>query len=274
MAAAWRWLSEVLAFQFTGWPYTRVPAVVPIAAALVLLALAARTRRRAFVWLVATWVVYAAADVAGVFPHGFRWGLILFPLLVPVLGAGFSAGTRTVRGRVVGTAAFAALVLAGVVSLPHRTVRERVYADQTWAWPETEDMRVVVRYWDEHRTETQPTYVYYGAAPAFAYYTRAIVPREGLPPTWHLSCWHDGSLAFCHDRGVYYGRWLRNLTTDQQLNSVFNTLGERPRAFWIVFAHITPYDDRDMIAALLRRGYRIETAVQARDAAAFLLTRS
>ena len=135
-------------------------------------------------------------------------------------------------------------------------------------------MRVVVRHWREQRTEAQPTYVYYGAAPAFAYYTRDMAPREGLPPTWHLACWHDETTpGFCRANSIYYGRWLRRFDTAQKVNSVFSSFGGRPAEFWIVFGHIAPTDDRDMLAALLQQGYRIGSAVQAKDAAAFLLTR-
>lgn len=272
IASAWSRLCEVLAFQFTGWPYTRVPAAVPVVAVLLLAGLAARTQRRAMVWLAVTWLTYGAADLAGIFPHGFRWGMILFPLLVSIAGAGVATGGRMPRA--VAWAAFAALVVSSVVTLPQRTVRDRFYRDEAWAWPETEDMRAIVSHWREHRSETQPTYVYYGAAPAFAYYTRTLFPREGVPPTWHLACWHDATTpGFCRQNNVYYGRWLRRLTAEQKVMSIFETLQTRPRTFWVVFAHIQPDDDRDMVAGLVRMGYRIESAAQARDAAAFLMTR-
>jgi hypothetical protein len=274
LAGAWRWIAAVLAFQFTGWPDTRVPAAVPLIAALVLIVLAARTQRRALAWLVSSWAVYGASDAAGVFPHGFRWGMILFPLVTAVTGAGVAGLLRAPRARWMAFALFAALVAASAASLPHRTLRDRLDPAQRWSWPETEDMRVVASFWREHRVETQPTYVYYGAAPAFAYYTRAVAPREGLPPTWHLACWRERDTpGFCRMNNIYYGRWLRQLTHEQKVNSLFATLGQPPSELWLVFAHISSYDDRDLLAALVRMGYRVEAAVQARDAAAFLVAR-
>jgi hypothetical protein len=272
IGAAWRWLSEMLAFQFTGWPYTDVPAAVPVLASLLLVVLAARAHRRVLAWLAASWACYGIADVAGLFPHGYRWGLILFPLLVSMAGIGAAVGGRAYRTSAVAMVALSVLALSSLVSLPHRGVRDRFHHDAAWAWPETEDMRAIVSHWRANRTGTQPTYVYYGAAPAFAYYTRNLAPRADLPPTWHLACWHDAQTpAYCRADGIYYGRWLRRLTPEQRVNSAFETMGERPHAFWLVFSHIQPQDDRDMLAEIVRMGYRIESAAQGRDAAVFLV---
>jgi uncharacterized membrane protein len=273
-AFAWRRLCEVIAFQLTGWPDTNVPPAVPVVAALALVAAASSIERRSILWLAGSWAVYGAADAAGVFPHGYRWGMILFPLVTAIAGAGVAALARRPRARFAAVVLFAALVIASAVSLPHRAVRDRFHAGEAWRWPETEDMRVVVSYWRERRTPSQPTYVYYGAAPAFAYYTRALIPRAGLPPTWHLACWHAGETpAFCHQNNIHYGQWLRGLTPAQKANSVLTTLEQPPPQLWLVFAHIFPNDDRDLLAAMVRMGYRIDAAAQGKNAAVFLLTR-
>jgi hypothetical protein len=274
VASAWRGLSGIFAFQFTGWPCASVPAAIPIVAGLSLIVLAAQTQRRLLLWLLASWAMHGAAAAAGVFPHGFRWGMILFPLVVVIAGTGVSAVARSKPARWFALVLFAVLAAASVASLPHRSLRDRFHAEKNWNWPETEDMRAVVRYWRERRDPAQPTYVYYGAAPAFAYYARGTVPRGHLPPTWHLDCWHDRDTpGFCRENNIYYGRWLRRLTNEQKVNSVIMTLGNQPPAFWLVFAHIFPNDDRDLLAAFIRMGYRIDAAVQAKDAAAFLVTR-
>jgi len=163
---------------------------------------------------------------------------------------------------------------ACVYSLPNRTLRDRVYQDPTGAWPETEDMRTVARFWLQHRTPDQPTYVYYGAAPAFAYYTRQAVPRAGLPSTWCLACWHDQEPApFCREANVYYGRWLRRLDANEKIASVVESLGGAPSSLWMVFGHLVPGDDRDLIAGFKREGYRVAAAVEGVNSSACLLTR-
>ena len=274
IGAQWARICSLIAFQFTGWPHTHVPAALPVAAGLLLIGLCALGSLRLFGWLVAAGIAYRVADAAGVFPFGYRWGMTVTPLLVAAMGVGAAAAMRSPRLKFVGLAALAALVAVSAASLPNRTLRDRVYPDRMGAWPETEDMRVVVSFWRDHRIDGQPTYVYYGAAPAFAYYARALAPRTDLPPTWHLACWHDRDTpAFCREHDIYYGRWLRRFTAEEKVTSVFATLQAQPSAFWMVFAHLVPGDDRQMLDVLVKYGYRIESAVTATNASACLLVK-
>lgn len=270
----WNYLGQLIAFQFTGWPHTHIPSGVVVIPAVVLVILAARQSARLVAWLVVALAGYAVAAIAGVFPMGYRWGLILTPLIICAIATGLAATTAT-RARWATIAAFVLLVGASVYSLPNRSLRDRVYRDETGAWPETEDMRVVAQYWMQHRSPGQPTYVYYGAAPAFAYYTRETVPRAALASTWCLACWHDREPpAFCRDANIYYGRWLRRLDTNEKLASMVATLGGAPESFWMVFGHMVPGDDRDMIAGFKREGYRVAAAIEGVNASACLLTRA
>jgi hypothetical protein len=269
----WDIASQLVAFQFSGWPHTHVPSGVVVIPALALAILAARRAPRLIAWLVLALAVYAVAGIAGVFPIGYRWGLIMTPLIICAIATGLAAAMAT-RAKWAMIAAFALLIATSVYSLPNRTLRDRVYEDQTGAWPETEDMRMVAGYWMQHRSADQPTYVYYGAAPAFAYYTRAVAPRVGLPSTWHLACWHDGEPpSFCHEDGIYYGRWMRRMDANAKIASMIETLGGAPDSFWIVFGHLVPGDDREMIDGFKREGYLVRAAVEGVNASACLLAR-
>jgi hypothetical protein len=200
--------------------------------------------------------------------------LILTPLIICAIATGLAATTAT-RARWATIAAFVLLAGASIYSLPNRSWRDRVYRDDTGAWPETEDMRVVAQYWIQHRSPGQSTYVYYGAAPAFAYYTRDVARRAGLPSTWCLACWHDDEPpAFCRDANIYYGRWLRRLDTNEKLASMVGTLGGAPESFWMVFGHMVPGDDREMIAGFKREGYRVAASIEGVNASACLVTRA
>jgi hypothetical protein len=268
------WLQQPLSFPLTGWPFTPVPSWVSAPLVLVMLALGMRAHRRPAVWFGATWLASLIADQAGLFPYGFRWGLIASPLLVTLLAAGAFVGGRDRRVARAATVGFAGLVAMSLVSLPHRNVRERFFSEAKWSWPETEDVEPMADLWRMHRTPQQPTYVYYGAAPAFAYYvSRAERALGERPPTWHLSCWHDGTAGYCRSNGVYYGRWLRGLDRQQRLLSIFTSFRGEPREFWIVFGHIQPGEDTELLSTLVVAGYEIVSAAQAKDAALFLVRR-
>jgi 4-amino-4-deoxy-L-arabinose transferase-like glycosyltransferase len=270
----WEMSCELIGFQFTGWPHTHIPSGVVVAPALFMMAVAIRKSPRLLIWFAVAINMYAAAAALDVFPMGYRWGLILTPLIICAIATGLMApGRKWMQWATI--AAFALLVSASVYSLPNRSLRDRVYEDKTGAWPETEDMRVVAQYWMQHRSPDQPTYVYYGAAPAFAYYTRDVVKRTGLPSTWCLACWHDNEPpAFCRNANIYYGRWLRRLDSNEKLASVVGTLGGAPESFWMVFGHMVPGDDREMIAGFKREGYRVAAAIEGINASACLLTRA
>lgn len=268
----WQMACDLIAFQFTGWPHTFIPPAPTVIAVLLMMALAYRKSWRILIWFAVAINIYAAADALGVFPMGYRWGLILAPLIICAIGVGLAAGAAT-RAKWATVAVYGALVCACLVSLPNRTLRERVNQDTTGSWPETEDVRLAAAYWKAHRTPDQPTYVYYGAAPAFAYYTREFVPRRGLPSTWHLACWYDQEPhAFCREDGIYYGRWIRALNPRMKVSSVFETIGQ-PDSFWIVFGHLVSGDDRDMITGFRQNGYRIGAAIEGVNASACLLVR-
>jgi hypothetical protein len=270
----WRMTCELIAFQFTGWPHSHIPGAVTVIPVLLLMVVAIPRAPRLLIWFAVAINAYALAHAMGVFPIGYRWGLIMTPLIICAMATGL-AGERRRWLRPATIAAFALLLAASVYSLPNRSLRDRVYVDTTGAWPETEDMRTVARFWMEKHTPDEPTYVYYGAAPAFAYYTRDVVKRDALPSTWCLSCWHDAPQpSFCRDGNVYYGRWMRRFDGNEKLASIVETLGGSPPAFWLVFGHLVPDDDRYIIAGFKREGYRVATAIEGVNASACLLTRA
>jgi hypothetical protein len=273
MRDKWRMTCELIAFQFTGWPHTHIPAVVSVLPVLLLMVVAIPRAPRLLIWFAVAINAYAAANALGMFPIGYRWGLIMTPLIICAIATGAAAtGKKWLRPATL--AAFALLVAACVYSLPNRSLRDRVYPEPSGAWPETEDMRMVAQFWLQHRTTAQPTYVYYGAAPAFAYYTREPGTGVARPSTWCLACWHDWDTpAFCRDGNIYYGRWMRRFDANEKMRSVVETLGGVPPSFWMVFGHLVPGDDRDMIAGFKREGYRVAASVEGVNASACLLTR-
>lgn len=270
----WQMACELLAFQFTGWPHTHVPPALVILPVMFLMVVAIWRAPRLVIWFAVAINVSAAADAMGVFPLGFRWGLVMTPLIICAIGAALVARRRQ-WVQWASIAAFALLIAVSAYSLPNRSLRDRVYKDPSGAWPETEDMRGIAEFWKQQRNASDPTYVYYGAAPAFAYYTRDIVKRDALPSTWCLPCWHDlHPPLYCHESNVYYGRWMRNLDQHQILASIAETLGGGPPSLWLVFGHLVPGDDRFIIGAFQREGYRVAASIEGVNASACMLTRT
>ena len=274
IALIWRWIANLVAFHFAGWPYTRVPAWVPVSCCFALLALALRVRPRWTLWFAATWTAYGIAGLLELFPFGFRWGLILLPPTIVLAAVGFTIGARDRALKVVAALAIAGLVVCSLVSLPNRTLRDALDPTRVVQWPETEDMRPVVEYWHTKMSHAQPTYVFYGAAPAFAYYAQRYADtRRELPPTWSLACWHDADPpAFCRDDNVYYGRWLRSLgSPEAKVKSIGETLAGRPDEFWIVFSHVQGAESAEIIQRLKQNGYTMADWVERRAAGAVLM---
>ena len=274
IALVWRWISNLFAFHFAGWPYTQVPAWIPVSSWFALFALALRVRPRWALWFGVTWTAYGIAGLLELFPFGFRWGLILLPLAIVLAAIGFTTGARDRTFKVVAALAFASLVVCGLVSLPNRTVRDAIDPTRVVQWPETEDMRPVVEYWHDKWSRSQPTYVFYGAAPAFAYYLQRYADTRGeLPPTWSLACWHDQDPpAFCRSENIYYGRWLRSLgSPEAKVKSIGDTIGGRPDEFWIVFSHVQGAESADIILRLKQNGYTMADFVERRAAGAVLM---
>ncbi len=273
IALVWRWLSNLFAFHYSGWPYTKVPAWTPVACWFALFALALRVRPRWALWFAAAWTVYGVAGLLEMFPFGFRWGLILLPATLLMAAIGFT-GARDRTLKVVASLAFTGLVVCSLVSLPNRTVRDALDPARVVQWPETEDVRPVAEFWHQKWSHAQPTYVFYGAAPAFAYYLQRYPDtRRELPPTWSLSCWHDADPpAFCRDDNVYYGRWLRSLATPEaKVQSLADTIAERPDEFWLVFSHVQGAESAEIIQRLKQNGYVMADWIERRAAGAVLM---
>jgi hypothetical protein len=131
-------------------------------------------------------------------------------------------------------------------------------------WPESyEAIEPVVAYWHEQRRVQEPTYVYYGAVPAFSYYCLLYdlaVPspyaREMPPPS----------------TSIYYGRWFRSWSTVEKVESIWHTMKGSPKRFWLVFSHIYPGEDQEILEAL-QDSYSIRDSIKNRGTSLFLLER-
>jgi len=247
-------LKATLAFWFTGWPSTAISAWVTIVLAVVLIAMAAHRERRVALWVGVTTLAYMLISWLHLFPIGFRHSLILVPLFVPLMASPLRSGGSRLR-RMSAMIAFVALCVCAVLSPENRALRTALFGAVNNQWPETEDIGPVTKYWAEHRSTGQPTYVYYAAAPAFAYYAeRYAQVRVTRPPNWFLTCWRNEDAAWCRQGDVFYGRWLRALKPEEKAESVFETMNQVPDEFWFVIAHAHE-DEGRTLARMMRQHF-------------------
>lgn len=260
---------ELTAFVFSGWPWTPVSKWLSSSLVAILLLrsfLAGRESNdlgRVWLWLVPTWAAYYALGKLNLFPYGFRYGLILVPLLIPTTAVGICTAFLEKHRAAVGAVCTLLLLLTCVVSLPNLAFRSLLYPDRTWAWPETEQLQPVVEYWFDRGGATIPTYVYYGAVPAFSYYVTRHQSPEEIPATWYAECWRGYKTGYCSQGQLHYGRSLRRLIPEKKVQSVLDTLSHRPDAFWLVFSHVYADEDKAILGGLSSHYRVVESYTQA-----------
>jgi hypothetical protein len=132
-------------------------------------------------------------------------------------------------------------------------------------------LKEITLYWSEHRTNLEPTYVYYGALPAFGYSLRYYeLDTEPLPPAWLIVCWNHSTEEVCARDNIYYGEWFRSQSSERIRRSIERTLGGFPHRFWLIFSHVYPGEDQQILGELLER-YKIINYDEQVNASAYLL---
>jgi hypothetical protein len=160
----------------------------------------------------------------------------------------------------------------GIYSLPNRTILRLTGSELAWLDIQ-EDLREVVQYWMERHNGNEPTYVYYGAAPAFRYYLRLYgFDTDPLPPDWFFACWRGEVKEACSRNNVFYGEWFRSRSPEEKLLSMHRTLGGHPERFWLIFSHIYPGEDDMIIQGSLEK-YVIALSYKQGGASVYLFER-
>jgi hypothetical protein len=270
-------------FPLTGSPFSPIPEwLAPLCAGGILclspVMLLSRSGelKRLFVWFWGAYLAYYWAVGTSLYAYGnygFRYMLVLLPLFVLVIVAVVLElyESRLLIVKATGVGLLCLITTCALCSLPNRQISQITRGDT--AWPETEDMREVVSYWGQHPSQRAPTYIYYGAAPAFRYYARLYgFERDvSLPAVWFFSCWRGSGAEYCVVDNVYYGAGLRPLPLDDKISSVQKTFDVMPERFWLVFSHIHAGEDKPIVEGFLS-DYRVEDAFRRVGAVAYLLT--
>jgi uncharacterized membrane protein len=288
-------LGEPFIFAISGYPFSHIPRSITLIPVLILLFISFTIVRKkkiqssrilAWFWVsVAIEYIFIRFGLYAYGGYGFRYGLILIPLFVVVSAIAFvnlsdawklpnyrqKAGVYFLSA-LCGLAIMAMLCLS-VYSLPNRSLSQRINPGA--AWPETEDMREVVAYWNSSRAPSDLTYVYYGAVPAFGYYRASAgsTDTDSVPDFWYVACWNGDDVDACSSDDVIMGQWIRSLTPEGKRVSIMESLGHNPERFWMVFSHVYS-DEDDLILDDLSPEYHVANKKQFRGASVFLLVKT
>jgi len=275
-------IGDTFLFQLTAWPVSSLPkwpgqVVIALVFALSLLVLVnpfTKMRRRPLLWLLVAYLSYFLAVRSGLYGYGnlgFRYALVLAPLFLLAV-TGITEQLIRWRKGLISLALLSVIIGLEGYSLPNRTLLQ-LSGSERLRLDVQEDMREVTQFWMEHRNGDQPTYVYYGAVPAFRYYLRLYgLDTEPLPPAWFSACWGQKAIEACSKNNVFYGAWFRSYSPEEKLLSIHETIGY-PEHLWLIFSHIYSGEDSTIIEGLLEQQYGVARSYERLNASAYLLER-
>lgn len=282
---------ETFAFFFTGYPFTRIPTFLVFGFVYLvvgsILWLVWRDRREVTQRLMSlfglSYIVYYLLVRLGFYALGglgFRYAIVFIPFLALSSGHAISQVLMDIENHfrwkslqwiLIHGLLLLALLGVCVYSLPNQKISERTRGDMPW--PEWQDLPKAMRFWMKSRGMETPTYLYYGAVPAFRYYFRLMGGEDKvqLPGDWVTRCfWEEDD--FCVEDKLYYGQWIRHLSPAEKILSIRETLGGTPKKWWLIFSHIYPGEDEEILQLLLV-DYRIVRYQAWKGASVYLLVK-
>lgn len=274
-------IGNTFLFQLTGWPFSTLPkwigeieiALIFALSLFILVSPFVRTQKRPLWWLLVAYICYFGAVRSGLYAYGnygFRYALVLAPLFILAVAAVVEQFIRW-KQTLIALIILSVIIGLGIYSLPNRTLSQLTRERQ--AWPETEDLREVTQYWIEHRNN-DPTYIYYGAVPAFRYYLRlyGLDTTDPLPPRRYAAYWREESTC-SNGEDIFFGTWFRHLKPLAKVEAMEHTLGAWPQRLWLIFSHIHSDEDQQILDLLEEMGYSKVLFNAGENASAYLLER-
>jgi len=274
-------LDDVFLYNLVGWPVSTIPTwpatVILIGLFILLILLRPRLPKMLYAWFAIAYIAYFILVRIGLYAgtFGFRYGLIFTPLFVLIIAAIIDELFRR-RWVLLGLGALGLIMALELYALPTPVPFKVLPGQQTWVPQEA--MADLVDYWQEHHQIDEPTFVYYGAVPAFRYYLRLndLDPeRVSSQVGPSIRCSAAQTHEVCEANNLFYSRWVRRLSPDEKIGAMEETMGGSPDRLWLIFSHIHETENEDMLR-VLEDDYKIERVHQAGNVKAgiYLLVRS
>jgi hypothetical protein len=244
-----------VSFIFTGWPFTNIPEWIPfgIVALLFLDNLISwnRSSKANRIWLIlltslfALFSLYSKIDSD---PGNFRHGLLFLGMVIPFVSLRLSVCFESMCKKWLAGTLLLALVGVSLISSPQRSLRNLIYPNESWPWPETNyNLRPAFTYWLDNRQAGEPIYIYFGGNLVFSYYLRLFGVDRCQPERPGIPCPSDD---------VIYGEWFNNQPDQAKIDSVKRSLPDQVNSFWLLLTTIHSNDD-DLILKALQSNYQI-----------------
>ena len=256
--------SKIITFQWLGnyqllfgWPWPQIPdwlGWLPVVIAVSVALVRSKSIIAPPILLIITWLGYYLISRSGAyFFSGTRHSLLITPLLILSI-----AGGITIIGR---KNKLVPLFILGPILLISLLVPRE---------PQ-EDLRSVTQFLLDHRQVDDATFVFYGATPGFQYQLDLANRRiSNLPRQWYGGCWIGEPGPYCRNNNVYFGRWTRGKAPDERTALLVETIGYYPKRLWLVFSHVQPNEEGELIMALGSQ-YKLSSEYPFEGASLFLL---
>jgi len=303
-------LAETFMFAISGWPFSPLPIwilkltiylyigliTIPVIVGIYRYTLEPSSDQdsektkltpnmRIALWFWSVFGVYFVLVRLGVYGHGhfgFRYAIFLTPLFIVTSAASmtwlfnrqrFLNNQRLLRA--IGCIPLVLIILISAISLPNKSISD--FTRKKMIWPETEQMKEILLFWNDYRKDGDVTYVHYAAAPAFRYYLRYynLEIHESLPGWWFGNCFRNNNEEYCEENNVFYGRYIRHKSDDFKRQAIQDHLSSNlrstPDRLWVIFETRFPPNEYKIMLGGLLENYEILANIKKAGAQAYLL---
>lgn len=258
---------DSLNFMFTGFPFTRINRWIPWTIFIVLILLGVwvwirQGKKGLFypLYLLTTFVVYAALIVPGFYGHGsfgFRYGLVLLPPFILFFGNILYALTfeNSRPKKILALLLTLALLSLSVYSLPNRSLSEKIRGKMDW--PETNDLRDVMAQWKDARADDSFTIITFGEIQSFGYNLSrmGMANVNDFAPGWVNACLGNHGTEDCINDRYVYEHWSSGIPVKDRFDELSAAIPKGKQEVWVVYSRMSAAETEQWVSWMNDLGY-------------------